>query len=160
MIFCVTGLPRSGTAFISTLLNLHPECIAYHELAAYDLQWREAILNSPYEYVSDCSTYAHLSDIHYDKVVYIEYDHERSKERTEIALNKRFTSFENIDRDMREWVFKRDHLNVSREMVFTIDGMKRIWEYLFTDTFPIDRAEVLLRLNIQVHNFAATQFLL
>lgn len=51
------GLPRSGTAWVSTLLNLNPDCMAFHELAAFDPNWRETLTGwDRTPFVADCST--------------------------------------------------------------------------------------------------------
>jgi hypothetical protein len=152
----LTGLPRSGTAFCSMLFNLHPDCIAYHELASYDTKWRQTLTNSPYRYVADCSTYGFMPDAMMDSYrrIYIVHDAHRSRYAAEIATQKEvplglILKLSEIGSD---WAVEENAFVIMREDVFTLRGMQSIWDICFSEDFPFLKATELLKLNVQHHN--------
>lgn len=56
--FIIGALPRSGTAWVSTLLNLHPDVFCFHEAMAGDVPYRQAIGEAmeTHKIVVDCTT--------------------------------------------------------------------------------------------------------
>jgi hypothetical protein len=58
-IFQISGLPRSGTAWIATVLSLSPDVTCYHEsLMQGDPE--TLLRNAPTKYAGDCSTYGFM----------------------------------------------------------------------------------------------------
>lgn len=157
MIYCITGLPRSGTAFVSSLLNLNPEVIAYHELAAYDRNWRYT-LSQPrinYSIVCDCNTYGFVTDFAYNKCVYIDYDPVKSAQAAQAALQMQMDpeKFIELEKQAWEWSEKNSALIISRNEIFTLDGQWKLWTYLFQGRrFPYTKIKEMCKLNIQHHN--------
>ncbi len=149
----VTGLPRSGTAFVSMLLQLHPDCIAYHELAAYDRDWRKTIMDNKADIVADCNTYGFMPEASMpsDRMVYIMNDPWRSRKSAEIACRK------NIDIDMimaleviaKDWVDSNEVFVIRRDDVFTVGGCIALWQYCLGGPIPMDKIEQLVKLNVQ-----------
>ena len=154
----VTGLPRSGTAFVATLLQLHPYCLAYHELAAYRKDWREALkeFDLDADYIADCNTYGYLKqyDVTPDKRVYIMNTPQYAHRAAEKACRKKIDPqlMVNLARIGEIWATENDCLVIDRKKVFTLEGCREIWTYCFDDIFPVVKVAELVKLNIQQHN--------
>lgn len=149
----VTGLPRSGTAFVSMLLQMHPDCVAYHELAAYDRNWRTTLFDNWWNIVADCNTYAFMPEawIRADRMIMIESDIVQSHVSSEIACRKL------IDPDLMpalkvlldKWRERYDPMVIQRNDVFTFEGCVAIWEYCFGKPVPYHKIQQLVKLNVQ-----------
>lgn len=153
MIITVTGLPRSGTAFVSMLLNLHPDCVAYHELAAYDRDWKRTIEDSYYDYVADCSTYGFMPDawLRSSKRIMIDSDPIQSHVSSEIACRKLIDpdTMPALRQMLEDWRDRFNPMVIHRNEVFTFDGCVAIWEHCFGKPVPYDKIEQLVKLNVQ-----------
>ena len=155
MLITVTGLPRSGTAFVSMLLNLNEFCVAYHELAVYDKNWRERLTLYETAYVGDCSTYGFLekAQMASDVRIYIASDVVQSFESATVACRKEL----DIDamyklRDMAdEWAVEHEAMVINRYDVFTLEGCREIWKTCFEEPMHDEKVEQLIKLNIQHH---------
>lgn len=160
MLIQITGLPRSGTAFLSAFLSLHPECIAYHELAGYEDDYRTILDNSlkKYPFVVECSTYGYLPQCtyHESKKVFIARDMFESLRRSETAMGAviALERYEELMDAAGEWVDTYGSLRVSFRNLFTVAELLRIWEFVFDsdDYFSREKAELFCRLNIQMNN--------
>lgn len=156
MIITVTGLPRSGTAFVSNLLQMHPECIAYHELASYDKNWRETIINNPFKYVADCCTYGFLDAAKLEtdrpiKQIYIKSYPKQSHKSAQVACKKEISLelIQGLHYMALEWADINQPLIVERDAVFTEDGCAMIWHYCFGTPIPFMKIAELVKLNVQ-----------
>lgn len=156
----VTGLPRSGTAFMATFLSLHPECICYHELIAKSDNYRDEINSSlnKYKFVVDSSTYGYLPQCSYNnsKKVYIDRKVSESLKSVEIALNieverHTYNSFEQI---LKDWEKNNEVLIVNYKNLFETQTLKIIWEYCFQsdEYFSEEKANHFIDMNIQMNN--------
>jgi len=58
-IFQISGLPRSGTAWIATVLSLSPDVTCYHEALMHG-DPETLLRNAPTKYAGDCSTYGFM----------------------------------------------------------------------------------------------------
>jgi len=155
MLITITGLPRSGTAFLSMLCQLHPDCLSYHELAAFDTDWKNTILNSEADIVCDCNTYGYLrqAELPSDKRVYITSHPSQAHRSSEIACKKKIDPqlLINLNRIGEKWALEKGAYVIDRKKVFTLEGCREIWLYCFDDYFPVEKVEAMLRLNIQQH---------
>ena len=153
MIITVTGLPRSGTAFVSMLLNLHPDCVAYHELAAYDRDWKRTMEDSYYDYVADCSTYGFMPDawLRSGKRIMIDSDPIQSHVSAEIACRKLIDpdTMPALRQMLDDWRNRFNPMVIHRNEVFTFDGCVAIWEHCFGKPVPYHKIEQLVKLNVQ-----------
>ena len=149
----VTGLPRSGTAFVSMLLNLHPDCVSYHELASYGTDWRDVILENESDIVADCSTYGFMENAQLDSDVriFIESNAEQSWSSSEKACRKTIPieTIQALEIMAYEWVEKYDPMIILRENVFTVHGCARIWRHCFGGPVPYQKIAELVKLNVQ-----------
>lgn len=154
----VVGMPRSGTAFASMLLNLHPDCIAYHELVAYDPNWKNTIENSDHEYVADCNTYGFLHDanIPCSVRIYLDRDAKSSHKASEKAFLKKidYQKLENMRKMANKWAIDNRAYVVKQGGIFTLEGMHDVWRVAFGEfvPFPMDKCMELLKLNVQHHD--------
>jgi len=157
----ITGLPRSGTAFVSTLLNLNPDCIAFHELASTDLKWRDTIAEArlDYEFVADVTTYGFLP-----KVV----DRDATKVFIDIPWRESLNSaaeafgvepdgeaYESLHSLAKDWMIEHDPLVINSSELWTVDSLKAIWLHCFGFDgmhFPEAKVKLLIGMNIQRNN--------
>jgi hypothetical protein len=157
----VTGLPRSGTAFVSMLLQLHPECMSYHELAAYDRDWVSTILDNEADIVADCSTYGFMPEARMPsyKRVMIDSDAVQSKRSAEIACRKDISLDDIIALQvlLYQWQDRYKPFVIDRNQVFTVEGCCDIWEYCFNGSAPVEKIQQLVKLNVQ-HKDAHIRF--
>ena len=149
----VTGLPRSGTAFVSMLLQMHPDCVAYHELAAYDRNWRTTLFNNWWDIVADCNTYAFMPEawIRADKMIMIDSDVVQSHVSSEIACRKLIDPelMPTLRVMLEKWRDRFDPMVINRNDVFTFEGCVAIWEYCFGKPVPYHKIQQLVKLNVQ-----------
>lgn len=149
----VTGLPRSGTAFVSMLLQMHPDCVAYHELAAYDRNWRTTLFDNWWDIVADCNTYAFMPEawIRADKMIMIESDVVQSHVSSEIACRKLIDPelMPTLKVLLDKWRDRFDPMVIRRNDVFTFEGCVAIWEYCFGKPVPYHKIQQLVKLNVQ-----------
>ena len=158
MLIQITGLPRSGTAFLSAFLSLHPECIAYHELVNYEDNYRLVLTDAlkRYPYVVDCSTYGYLDGCVYQesKKVLIQRPMQESLRRSEVVMGAviAIEKYEELVEKIEEWTENNDVLTVDFSRLFTPTALSRIWEFCFgsSDYFSREKAELFCRLNIQM----------
>jgi hypothetical protein len=149
----VTGLPRSGTGFVSMLLQLHPDCLSYHELAAYDRNWRSTLLDNEADIVADCSTYGFMPEARMpsNKRVMIDSDAVQSKRSAEVACRKVVMLDDIIALQilLYQWQDRYKPFVIDRNQVFTIRGCCDIWEYCFDMEAPIEKIEQFVKFNVQ-----------
>ena len=153
----IVGMPRSGTAFASQVLSLHPDCIAYHELASYDKGWREVLTNSEFDFVVDSNTYGFLNDAKLDcaVLVYLDRNATDSFWSSVRATGNELTvqQFINVRKMMEQWALDSGAFIMSEGEIFTLSGMEKLWKVAFGDhvEFPMQKAVELLKLNVQHH---------
>lgn len=154
----VIGMPRSGTAFASMLLALHPDCMSYHELASYDKDWKNTIAGNEADIVADCNTYGFLNEAKIDAsvLIYLDRNAKGSRDATFKSTGHDLTlqQLENARKMMQKWAIENDAFIMNKGEVFTLDGMHRLWSVAFGDhvEFPKEKAVELKKLNIQHHN--------
>ena len=153
----VIGVPRSGTAFASMLLQLYPDCNAYHEMAAYDKNWKKVICENDADYVADCNTYGFLPEAFIPSSVniFLNRDKWESRRSAEVALGLRLDEhkFGELHSLANMWAIRHDAVILDQGEIFTMEGMEKLWTAAFGEFihFPHTKAAQLLRLNIQVN---------
>ena len=156
-IFQITGLPRSGTAFLSSLFNLHPSCIAYHELIATEEDWRAPLESSDWENVADVGTYQYFPGavIPRARKVFVDRPAKDSCAAWNATSGYAIQTFDIISSLAQEWVEREKPLVVNYASLWSVQSLKEIWDYCFEptgpgiDVFPEAKAKLLLRMNIQ-----------
>jgi hypothetical protein len=155
--FIIGALPRSGTAWVSTLLNLHPDVFCFHEAMATDRPYRQVITEAmeTHKIVVDCTTGIHPA---YDCI-----------EATRIFLQRHMgdcaesaiKAMGPVARDMwpsvvnnaARWVgkFHPPHINFDG-LLQKSRGELEMLEHLLGLETPIDGAKVgqLRALNVQI----------
>lgn len=151
----ICALPRSGTAFLTVLMNLGPSCIAFHELIVSDLHWKDT-LESYSDYpgiVCDVGTYQFLpkASISDSRKVYIRQDPHESARRASAAFGYQVSpsemrkAAELADRWCEEW----NPLIIEQAHLFNLSSLRSVWEWCNqTDPFPQRKVEVLLQMRI------------
>ena len=156
----VFGLPRSGTAFVSTMLNLNPRCIAYHELYEKTPQYHQTIARMlrAYSFVADCNTHGWLTKypMPASKTVVVWRDPKQSFQATQKRIGQPLDapSWDWCARKLEQFSKNEDVMVVYYENLFSLHTMGTIWDYLFsgTELFPVYKVANLLELNIQMQN--------
>jgi len=161
MIFQIAGYPRSGTAWLSTMFNLAPEVMAFHELAMTDKNWKRTILETVRygKIVGDLGTYQYfpkavVEDI---KRVFIWQNpwDSRDKCQEEIGLPISNDTVNLWISMSNEWRYRKDPMIVMFTDLFNIDTLEEIWTHCLGEwnvRFPRQKVEQLLHLNIQFHD--------
>ena len=155
-IFQVTGLARSGTGFVSTFLNLQPRSIVFHDIISDVEHWKESLhfAEQHNDFVGDCGTYQYLPGavIEDSKKVFLERDPESSRTSAEQAFGYCIPK-ENYAKAVdaaREWVRKYQPVVVPYNQVWTVEGLRKIWEHVYPwSVFPWEKAELFLKMQIQ-----------
>ena len=158
MIFQITALPRSGTAFIASFLNLHPECFCHHDIAADREDWKEYtdFLDRKWEFVGEVSTYGWLPRAYRHGVtkVLIQRDPTEVKKSVEKITNQRteLDVYIRAAESAQKWADEGKALVVPFTRLFTLDTLGLIWDHVFVGSFtpfPIEKARLALTMNTQ-----------
>ena len=153
----ISGLPRSGTAFMSVFMSLCPTCIGVHELGVSSDDWREELheLLTEHRFVADCSTYAHIKKLRIQngKRVFIVQDPETSRIKSEKAFKYTIPegSFNWLYDSGLEWVNETHGMVIQLSDLFCVETLERVWKYAFEDesVFPTRKVTELIAMNIQ-----------
>ena len=156
----ITGLPRSGTAFVATFLALHPECVSFHELITKNENYRNKLaeLNKIHKFVIDSSTYGFLPSCTFEqsKKVYLSRNIWESKKSAEVALNVPIDEKVYFDYlwKIKQWKTKYNPLVIKFEELFEKETLKKIWLYCFgsEEYFMDEKAEHFIDMNIQTNH--------
>jgi hypothetical protein len=159
-VFQISALPRSGTAFLSALFNLHPGCICFHELPATDRGWKDtrARARAHWPVVGESGTYSWTPKaiIPESRKVYIRRDWRESRRRFNRAArwSPSEPDYEALAAAVEAWA--RDHgaLIIPFAAPFPLETLERIWTHcLGSDCpFPAEKAAMLAGMNIQRAN--------
>lgn len=133
----ITGLPRSGTAFMSVLMSMHPQCISYHELIAKSENFRSELVESQkkHKYVVDSSTVGYMENCVFEgsKKIFINRSASESLKSVKNAgfndVNPYF--YEEIVKKIESWKSKYEILEVKYENLFNPETLKSVWVYAF-----------------------------
>lgn len=154
----IVGMPRSGTGFAATVLSMYPECIAYHELASSDPNWKNTIANNECDYVVDATTYGHMksAQIPCAVTIYLNRDPVGSLESCTRAFGRRVepSEMERLHHEGIKWAMENEAEFFNDGEVFTLEGMERLWICAYGKhvDFPADKMIQLQKMNIQHHN--------
>jgi hypothetical protein len=159
MICQITALPRSGTAFIATMMNLAPNCLTFHEAFVDGPNWRQRIADASksYDVVCDVGTYQYLpkATLLDSTKVYIRNHPERSRLRSQAAFGYKIPSsaMESLHKAAEKWAFEFCPLVIDGEELFTMDALKMLWEHCNPSApFPSAKVFALLQMNVQRAN--------
>ncbi len=158
MISQVTGLPRSGTGFITVFLNLHPSCVAHHDIASETDDWRgySERMEETVEHVIEVSTYGWLPKAHRPgRKVFIDRDPVEIVQSMNdtLGIPHNVGQYHMLRRTALQWAKDNDALIIPFEALFTDELLEVIWGHLFGNyRFPVEKARILLNMNIQRHH--------
>lgn len=156
----ITGLPRCGSAFLATLLNLTPRCIGFHDVISTDVHWLDTLerARDEYDFVADCGTYQFLpkATIPGATKVFIRRPSSESREEAQ----KRFGypidpgSYRLLETLAEEWIAEERPLVVNYATLWNVRSLEEIWNHCFAGEvrFPEQKAALLLHNNIQRHD--------
>lgn len=155
----IVGLPRSGTAFASVLLMLHPDCIGFHELASTDENWDKTLLDAGdrYRYVVDSTTYGHFArqSVPFSRRIVLTRNHKESADdcTAHFKHDVEEGTMGTLLAILNQWAEDNADLTLDHYQLFTLEGMKALWEAAFKGDmpFPADKAKLLALQNIQRH---------
>jgi hypothetical protein len=159
MILTITGLPRSGTAFLSTALNFNHNTIAFHELAAYDQNWRLTLVEaqSYADVVVNSCTYGHhrSHEIISDKNIMIlsspELSYKATCDAMKIPYNEQTKKivYESYNQ-LSSWN-PPNRMLLKKGRLFEIETLKRVWAFVFGEDewFPEEKMIQLLKLKVE-----------
>jgi len=149
MDFIIGALPRSGTAWLATALNCHPEIVCYHEAEKYS----SVTYKHPGKKVGNCSSAAPLMS--------------QGDPPLRISLvrdeGEAFASLIQVVPELREWELileafwdwdAQADLRIRFDDLFTLDPYWQICEALGLETKASDNTKVrqLCKLNVQLNS--------
>lgn len=132
----VTGLPRSGTAWVTNLLNLHPECVAYHEPMAWRKDWRAMLEGTPSRFVACCSTVGYLPEFFLEAEAHVALvrnplDAQRAVNACGMRPIQTDEKFAWLTQAFQAYRDRKDVLQVKFENLFTYSTAGALWAYAF-----------------------------
>lgn len=157
----ITALPRSGTAFLTVLLNLAPNCIAMHEIMATDRDWKNTVaaMHSNFRgserVFCDVGTYQFMpkATISDSFKVFIRGDHQESAKRCEKAFGYRPEGLDEVSKMAEKWALKYSAMVIERSELFKLDTLRLLWRFCnHTAPFPESKATILLGMHIDRMN--------
>ena len=154
MIISVSGLPRSGTCWATAFFSLNQSCIALHEFATGNTEWKKELKEYDviYPFVVDCNTYSMIIDFPYEERIWIDRDPEQCLKSSEALFGEidkcEWDKFVKASLEYK----KTCTLIVPFEKMFTLDWMETMWNHVFRKSsvrFDEHKAASLAGMNIQ-----------
>lgn len=150
-LFFVSGMPRSGTAWVSALINLCPAAYCLHEGEAQyrdglirHLQCRDEFYAGDSAPLALAAKFDHLTA----RRVAILRPLDEVQAAAKIALHG-LVSKDQINyhyRDLMTWIARHDPLRIAFDELFTLAGAAKVWEHLLPrEYFPEDKIAILIR---------------
>lgn len=150
----ITGLPRSGTAFMATVMMLHPDCNVFHEAAADGHGWRERIEESRLKYpiTADCGTYQFIRGFttnDSDKL-FLSRPYRESSDACAVALDSApdYSSAYSMREQAFQWIETYEVRSFGFNGLFNVDTIRDIWTLLNLGKFPEHKVAQLIRMRI------------
>lgn len=150
----ITGLPRSGTAFMATVMMLHPDCNVFHEAAADGPGWRDRIEESrrTYPITADCSTYSYMPGFttKYSDKVFLSRPFRESAESCGVFLDMPpdYHTALLMREQAFKWIEKYRVRSFAFSNLFNVDTIRDIWTHLNLGKFPEQKVAQLVRMRI------------
>lgn len=148
--FQIAGLPRSGTAWITAVLNLCPSVICVHEAIDKNVP----VPKNEYSSVGESGSHLLLPDFVNKKVdfrLFIYRDYSDSYDSlckatdTDIPIDWWNEFLTPLAREF----FNKSDMVIEFESLFTIEGIKKIWSKVTKDPFEEDKISLMLGMNVQ-----------
>lgn len=152
----ILGMPRSGTAFVSAVLNLHPSCICFHEPAAAP-GWKRKMADAGcgVQYIGTADTISGMYPqftLPHSRCVYLRRPFDESLKSIQRIHFMAGESLQKVSEANEQWATDRNALIV--ENPFEAKALRAIWNHVFRETLQADQSQRLERfitLNIQRH---------
>lgn len=152
MIYQCSGLPRSGSAWISAALNLAPDVLCVHEPLDKNVHTPE----SSYRHVGQAGSHLLVPkyrDMDADLRIFIDRDANDAYESLVAAVTDIDPGIfeEMIYNPSLEYRDKADII-IDFDKLFTEDAVKHIWESISDTPFQRDKILFMLNMNVQRHS--------
>lgn len=150
----ITGLPRSGTAFMAAVMMLHPDCNVFHECIADGPGWRERLAESceRWPITADCGTYQYMpgATLRYSDKIFLSRPHRESADACgrfmdippDYAVSSRLVGIAS------DWIELFEVRSFQFQDLFTVETIREIWNYLKLGQFPENKVAQLVRMRI------------
>jgi len=154
MIFQIAGLPRSGTAWAASILNLCPDIICVHEPPDVNVP----VPSGLYRHSGESGSHLLVKDYrdrHADLRVFIKRDNEHCYNSTRILFDEELTR-ESWDTKLTPMAIdyeKGADIVISFDKLFSLDTIKYLWKEISDSPFDDDKVSLLLNMNIQRESF-------
>jgi len=145
---------------LAAFLSLHPKCVANHELAATDPNWKETLRDQleHWEFVVDSTTYGWLPKATFEGSKRIGLT--RNSDESAKCASKAFGYEVNPDAfdfccdQIIEWTSGLKGLVVDYQELFLVETLQTLWVHCFGNTafFSEEKARLFISLNIQRMN--------
>lgn len=156
MIVQIAALPRSGTAWLTTVLNLAPNCFARHEAIVDGDDLSMEPVEDPAVRV-DVSTYGFFPRARIytaARRVLVYQDHHRSRERSARAFGFDPGPLQRMRDLALEWVEANgDGMIIRIEELFSLAGARQVWSFANPfHPFPEEKVKLMLNMKIERMN--------
>jgi hypothetical protein len=177
-LFLIASLPRSGGAWLSTVLNLNPKCFCSHEGEAEAQRRGRSLLeqmeNRNVKFSGDAC--ARNSDPRLDGIeaqrIFVARDLEDAWAATNNTFGDLITRpyFDHLGSQAYDWCKRHTPLVISYDALFTVETIEKLWEHLFNQDkaglhpFPKSKIREIIKNRItqiipleELKRMAATQ---
>lgn len=139
--YCITGLPRSGTAWLANFLSTG-DSLCVHEITNYNM------VRTHHKYFGTADSSFWKAPVPYKKLIYIDREEEAV---IQSIINKGFPYARRLVKMCSEAGMKeKAHLIIKYDDLFTFDTAKFIYNYCLPGLkLDEDRLNILLTLNVQ-----------
>jgi len=157
--FQICALPRSGTAFLATMFNLHDGVYCDHELSAYDPNWRETRVTpiADIRFRGTCATsLEEWQCFSPSKLVTVLRCYEECADSYEKAFGIK-VPYDKAEKDMihlMDLFANKEKKIILFSLLFKPYILKTIFEHCCpSEVFQTKKVEQLLRMNVQRNDF-------
>ncbi len=150
MKFQISGLPRCGTAWITSVLNFCPSVICVHE----EVDKNVPLPKGSYKSVGESGSHLLLPDFRNKKVdfrLFIYRDPNDSYNSLSRATGDEIPMdwWNNYLTPLAEEFFNKSDMVIEFKSLFNLDTVKKIWNKVTDESFEEDKVALMLGMNLQ-----------
>lgn len=162
-LFLIGALPRSGSCWISTVLNLSSQSRCLHEGPAYYADPIKEVMEARVRYSGDCGSHVMIGRYKYlpARRVFILRSKDQVKRSTKAFFERcngeslyKDELIDSLYEQALTWIREFGPLVVPYNELFTLEAVEKIWKHCLPGCeFPEAKVKQLLSVNIQIKDF-------
>lgn len=148
----IAGMPRSGTAWLATVLNFASDVMVVHEGPDKNIP----VPSMAFKHSGQAGSHLlipSLRDLHADLRVYLDRDSEVCYDSTDVLFDD-MVPIETWNEEIRDRAEKYKlgaDFTIKFENLFTVRAVKFVWESVTEQRFEEDKVRAMLNMNVQRH---------